>query len=66
MIGWFSVVFEPVTRMTSVCSRSSAGLVIAPEPKESLNPATVEEWHRRAQWSTLFVPMAARTNFWNT
>ena len=29
-------------------------------------PATVEEWHRRAQWSTLLVPITARMNFWNT
>ena len=65
-MGWFSVVLEPVTRMTSASRKSSMGLVIAPEPNDSARPATVEEWHRRAQWSTLLVPIAARTNFWNT
>jgi hypothetical protein len=38
-------------------------LVMAAEPSVVASPATVLECQRRAQWSTLFVPMAARINF---
>jgi hypothetical protein len=38
--------------------------VMAPLPNAIARPATVELCQRRAQWSTLFVPMAARANFW--
>jgi hypothetical protein len=38
-------------------------LVIAPEPKDIASPETVDEWQRRAQWSTLFVPITALANF---
>ena len=34
-----------------------------PEPKAIVRPATVEAWHRRAQWSTLCVPTTCRANF---
>ena len=30
----------------------------------SSNAATDEAWHRRVQWSTLFVPKPVRTSFW--
>jgi hypothetical protein len=39
--------------------------VIAPLPNALARPATVEACHNRAQWSTLFVPITARMNFWN-
>ena len=39
---------------------------MAPDPKAIARPVTVDEWQSRAQWSTLFVPMTARMNFWNT
>ena len=61
--GWHSVVLEPMTRMTGVWRSSSMQLVMAPLPKALARPATVEAWHSRAQWSTLFVPKAARTSF---
>jgi hypothetical protein len=37
---------------------------MAPLPKEAASPATVELCQRRAQWSTLLVPIAALMNFW--
>ena len=61
--GCASVVFEPMTKMQPACLISSMELVIAPEPNALARPATVEAWHSRAQWSTLFVPTAARMNF---
>jgi hypothetical protein len=42
---------------------SGMELVMAPEPKAAARPTTVELCQRRAQWSTLLVPMAARENF---
>ncbi len=47
--GWASVVFEPVTRISSDLSISAMGFVMAPLPKEATSPATVEECQRRAQ-----------------
>ena len=41
-------------------------LVIAPLPKAVARPATVELCHKRAQWSTLFVPITPRVNFCRT
>ena len=64
MIGWASVVFEPVMKKQSAKRSSVIELVMAPEPKALASPATVEAWHRRAQWSTLFVPITALMNFW--
>jgi hypothetical protein len=57
------VVLLPVTRMVSDLSTSAMGLVIAPLPKAMARPATVEECQSRAQWSMLFVPIAALMNF---
>ena len=62
--GWFSVVFEPMTKMQSAFLISAMELVMAPLPKAIARPATVELCQRRAQWSTLFVPRAARAIFW--
>ena len=31
----------------------------------SISAATLEAWHRRVQWSTLFEPKPVRTSFWN-
>jgi len=49
-------VLEPMTRITSAWSMQSMELVMAPEPKVSASPTTVEEWQSRAQWSMLLVP----------
>jgi hypothetical protein len=40
-IGWFSVVFEPMTNSTSVFSISGMEFVIAPDPNIVARPATV-------------------------
>jgi len=61
--GWFEVVLEPITIKTCASSNSSMELVIAPLPKEAARPATVEECHSRAQWSTLLVLNAALAIF---
>ena len=63
-MGWFSLVFEPMTNSTSLFSISAMEFVIAPEPNTVARPATVALCQSRAQWSTLFVPTAARMNFW--
>ena len=47
--GWLSVVFEPVTRITSASSISAIGLVMAPLPNAAARPVTVDAWQRRAQ-----------------
>jgi hypothetical protein len=44
--------------------RRHEGAETAPDPTPSSSPATDEAWHRRVQWSTLFVPKPARTSFW--
>ncbi len=62
--GWFSVVLLPMTRKQLADPRSWMLLVMAPEPKAWTRPATVGAWQRRAQWSTLLVPITARMNFW--
>jgi hypothetical protein len=51
-------------KMTSMPSISRMEFVMAPDPKMAARPATVGECQRRAQWSTLLVPTAARMNFW--
>ena len=63
MTGWFSVVLEPMTKMQSALDISSMELVIAPLPNAIARPATVELCQRRAQWSTLFVPITALASF---
>jgi len=64
MIGWFSVVLEPMIRNAFAFSMSAMEFVIAPEPKLVARPAAVELCQSRAQWSTLLVPTTARKNFW--
>ena len=62
--GWVSVVFEPVTINVSRFSISAMELLIALEPIANCRPVTLPAWHRREQWSTLFVLNRARTIFW--
>ena len=50
---------------TSACITSITGLDTAPDPMPSSSAATLDAWHRRVQWSTLFVPKPVRTSFWN-
>ena len=64
MTGWFSLVLDPVIRITSACSMSAMVFVIAPLPNAAARPATVELCQRRAQWSMLLVFSTARVNFW--
>ena len=61
--GCCSVVLEPITKIASAFSSSPIEFVMAPLPKEDAKPTTVLAWHRRAQWSTLFVPNTALANF---
>lgn len=63
MMGWAHVVFVPMARMHFELARSEMGLVIAPLPKLVARPATVGECQRRAQWSTLLVPIPTRASF---
>ena len=49
MMGWFSLVLEPMTNRTSLFSISAIEFVIAPEPNTVARPATVELCQRRAQ-----------------
>ena len=63
-IGCDSLVFDPMISTASAVSRSSNELVIAPLPSDWRRPVTVEAWQSRAQWSTLWVPITARMNFW--
>ena len=46
--------------------QATAAQLMADDPIANCRPVTLPAWHRRAQWSTLFVPSTARTNFWNT
>jgi len=62
-IGCVSVVFEPMTKITSLFSISGRELVMAPEPNTVARPATVALCQYLAQWSTLFVPTTALMNF---
>jgi hypothetical protein len=54
---------EPITKMSSVSKISWIEFVAAPLPKACASPATVGAWQVRAQWSTLFVLIAALVNF---
>jgi len=47
-IGWFAAALLPMIRMQSLLAMSFQWLVMAPRPKLSAKPATVEEWQRRA------------------
>jgi len=48
-IGWLSLVFDPIIKMTLLFSISAKEFVIAPEPNTVARPATVELCHSRAQ-----------------
>ena len=63
IMGWHSVVFDPMTNRTSASSISEMELLMAPSPKAANAAATVDAWQRRAQWSTLVVPKTALENF---
>jgi len=41
-------------------------LDVAPEPIEASIASTDGEWQSRVQWSTSFVCMTTRQNFWIT
>jgi hypothetical protein len=41
-MGWFSLVFEPMMKRTSLFSISAIEFDIAPEPNTVARPATVE------------------------
>ena len=65
--GWDSVVFAPSRNITSDSHSTSridpdAALVFIAR----CIALTDDEWHRRVQWSTLFVPMPARNSRWRT
>jgi hypothetical protein len=61
--AWFSARLEPMMKKQSALARSGMGLVMAPLPKARARPTTVGAWHKRAQWSKLFVP-SRRASFW--
>ena len=48
-MGWFSVVFEPVTMKTSFRMTSLAVLDMAEEPMACWRATTLPAWHRRVQ-----------------
>ena len=50
MIGWASVVFEPITNIKSVSRISLIEFVIAPAPNMVTRPATVGACHVAAHW----------------
>jgi len=62
-MGWFSAVFDPVLMKQSVLVTSEAVLLIAEEPIACSKAATEPAWHRRVQWSMLFVQNKERNNF---
>ncbi len=63
MMGWFSLVFEPVTIITSLWITSLAVLDMADEPRACWSATTLPAWHSRVQWSTLLVRNSARNIF---
>ena len=63
--GWFTVGFAPISSTTSACITSITGFDTAAEPMPSSSAATLDAWHSRVQWSTLFEPKPVRTSFWN-
>ena len=58
------MVLAPITRIVFAPSISLMELVIATEPSVVTRPATVGLCQSLAQWSTVFVPITARANFW--
>ena len=62
--GWLAVVFVPARIATPALMMSPYVVETAPEPTPSSSAATLDAWHSRVQWSTLFVPKPARISFW--
>ena len=62
--GWLTAGLAPITTTTSASATSRTGLLTAPEPMPSSRAATLEAWHSRVQWSTLWLPKPRRTSFW--
>ena len=63
MMGWASVVLEPMTKSRSASRISWMELVIAPAPNIVTRPATVGACQVAAHWWQLLVPNAARESF---
>ena len=63
MMGWASVVLDPMTNIRSVSRISGIELVIAPAPNMVTRPATVGACHVAAHWWQLLVPKAALDSF---
>ena len=61
--GCCSVVFEPITRISSASLMSFIVFVAPPVPKEVERPSTVGLCQRRAQWSMLLVLSPALASF---
>ena len=49
MMGWFSLVFEPVTMKTSFSVTCAAVLLMAEEPRACCRAITLPAWHSRVQ-----------------
>ena len=49
MMGWFSVVLEPVTMKTSLWITSAAVLLMAEVPSAICSATTEPAWHSRVQ-----------------
>src|ERR1700677_2878060 len=62
--GWFTVGLAPIRNITSAFATSRTWFDTAPELMPSISAATLDAWHSRVQWSTLFEPKPVRTNFW--
>ena len=62
--GWFSVVLEPITKRTSASPKSATVFDMEPLPIAVWSAYTLEEWHKRVQWSMFGVRRPARIIFW--
>ena len=63
MMGWFSVVFEPVTMKTSFMHDLRGRVAHGRGADRLLQRHHRPAWHRRVQWSTLLVRNSARYIF---
>ena len=64
MMGWASVVLDPITKSKSASRISGMLFVMAPAPNIVTRPATVGACQVAAHEWQLLVPNAARANFW--
>jgi hypothetical protein len=62
-IGWFSAMFDPITRMESELARSHWGSVAAPRPKEAPKLGTDELCQTRAWFSIQTMPKPPEKSF---